>query len=167
MLRPAADENFTKRLIGAVGAANVLTGGAVAGFATDVYRSRELPLAVVRPASVEALQAAVRTATSAGIAVYTRGGGASYTDGYLPARPDSILIDMGGLDRIVEINETDAYVTVEAGVTWAALKAALDPRGWRTPFLDPSPALRRPSADRYPSTRSATDQAPTASAPNP
>jgi len=62
MLRPAADENFTKRLIGAVGAANVLTGGAVAGFATDVYRSRELPLAVVRPASVEALQAAVRTA---------------------------------------------------------------------------------------------------------
>jgi FAD/FMN-containing dehydrogenase len=120
-----------------VGAANVLTGGAVAGFATDVYRSRELPLAVVRPASVEALQAAVRTATSAGIAVYTRGGGASYTDGYLPARPDSILIDMGGLDRIVEINETDAYVTVEAGVTWAALKAALDPRGWRTPFFGP------------------------------
>ena len=112
-------------------------GDAVIGMATDVYRARALPLAVVRPASVEDLQLAVRTATAAGIAVYTRGGGASYTDGYLPTRADSILIDMGGLDRIVEINEADGYVTVEAGVTWASLRDALAPRGMRTPFFGP------------------------------
>jgi D-lactate dehydrogenase (cytochrome) len=86
---------------------------------------------------VEQLQFAVRTATAAGTAVYTRGGGASYTDAYLPTRSDSILIDMGALERIVEINETDGYVTVEAGITWASLKAALDERGLRTPFFGP------------------------------
>jgi len=131
------DPDFTQRLVTALGAAKVLTGTAVAGFATDVYRAREMPLAVVRPANVEELQSVVQSATSAGIAVYTRGGGASYTDGYLPTRTASILIDMGGLDRIVEINAEDAFVTVEAGVTWAALKSALDAQGFRTPFFGP------------------------------
>jgi len=129
--------DFTHRLVLALGAEQVLTGDAVIGYATDVYRARELPLAVVRPTTIEGLQLAVRTATSNGIAVYTRGGGASYTDGYLPVRRDSILIDMGGLDRIVDINAEDGYVTVEAGVTWAALKAALDPLDFRTPFFGP------------------------------
>jgi FAD/FMN-containing dehydrogenase len=128
---------FTERLVLAMGAAQVITGDAVLGFATDVYRTRERPLAVVRPTTMDALQLAVGTATAHGVAVYTRGGGASYTDAYLPARCNSILIDMGGLDRIVEINAVDGYVTVEAGVTWAALKAALDPLGFRTPFFGP------------------------------
>jgi len=115
----------------------VVVGPAVAGYATDVYRSREMPLAVVRPASVEDVRTAVRTAGETGTAVFTRGGGASYTDAYLPSVPRSILIDMAGLNRIVEINEQDGYVTVEAGITWAALKRALDPTGFRTPFFGP------------------------------
>jgi FAD/FMN-containing dehydrogenase len=41
------------------------------------------------------------------------------------------------LNRIVEINLRDGYVTVEAGITWAALKQALDPTGFRTPFFGP------------------------------
>jgi FAD/FMN-containing dehydrogenase len=135
------DESFTQSLIATWGAGKVITGDAVVGLATDVYRARELPLAAVRPASVAELQALVRRATSAGVAVYTRGGGASYTDGYLPTRTHSILIDMGALDRIVEINVEDAYVTVEAGVTWAALKSALDERGFRTPFFGPFSGL--------------------------
>jgi FAD/FMN-containing dehydrogenase len=130
-------EDFTDHLIDALGRGTVLMGDAVTGYATDVYRARALPLAVVRPATVEELQTAVRTATAAGVAVYTRGGGASYTDGYLPTRRESILVDMTGLDRIVEINEPDGYVTVEAGITWAMLKAALDARGLRTPFFGP------------------------------
>ena len=124
-------------LVDVLGPGGVLTGSAVAGYATDIYRSRQLPLAVLRPATVEQLQVAVRTTTAAGIAVYVRGGGASYTDAYLPTRSDSVLIDMGALDRIVAINEADGYVTVEAGISWASLKAALDERGLRTPFFGP------------------------------
>lgn len=128
---------FAERLVLALGASQVITGDAVIGYATDVYRSRAMPLAVVRPITIDALQITVRTATTNGVAVYVRGGGASYTDGYLPGRRESILIDMGGLNRIVEINVEDGYVTVEAGVTWAALKTALDPLGVRTPFFGP------------------------------
>jgi FAD/FMN-containing dehydrogenase len=131
------DDSFLQRLIATCGADQVMTGDAVVGLATDVYRARELPLAAVRPASVEELQAIVRSATAAGVAVYARGGGASYTDGYLPTRTHSILIDLGALNRIVHINAQDAYVTVEAGVTWAELKSALDEQGLRTPFFGP------------------------------
>ena len=109
----------------------------MAPYVTDVYRSNAQPLAVVRPGSVDELQAVVRTATASHVAIFVRGGGASYTDGYLPSRSRAVLIDMGRLNRIVEINQTDAYVTVEAGTTWKALKDALDPLGLRTPFFGP------------------------------
>jgi glycolate oxidase len=136
-----ASAGLLARLEAIVGTGGLLTGDAVAPYAHDVYRSLETPLAVVRPTSVEALQALVRETVAAGVAIVPRGGGASYTDGYLPTRKDTILIDTGGLDRIVEINQTDAYVTVEAGVTWAALKTALDPLGLRTPFFGPFSGL--------------------------
>lgn len=44
------------------------------------------------------------------------------------------MIDTRNLNRIVEINTEDMYVTVEAGVTWAALSDALKDTGVRTPF---------------------------------
>jgi FAD/FMN-containing dehydrogenase len=131
------DVSPVPRLIQLLGADKVIVGPAVASFATDIYRSRETPLAVVRPDSVADLQAAVRLAAETRTAIFTRGGGASYTDAYLPSVRDSILIDMGGLNRVLEINEHDGYVTVEAGITWAALKAALDATPFRTPFFGP------------------------------
>jgi glycolate oxidase len=128
-------------LVAVAGADAVLTGDAAEPFFTDVYRRLEAPIAVVRPASVEALASVARWASAEDVAIVPRGGGASYTDGYLPTRTRSILIDLGGLDRIVEVNEADAFVTVEAGVTWARLKAALDPLGLRTPFFGPFSGL--------------------------
>ncbi len=130
-------DDLLARIAAVAGREAIITGPAADAFCTDVYRRRETPLAVVRPDSVDALSATIRTATSAGVAIYPRGGGASYTDGYLPTQRRSIIIDVGRLNRIVEINATDAYVTVEAGVTWADLKAALDPLELRTPFFGP------------------------------
>src|SRR5262245_44230191 len=124
-----------------VGSANVLTGDAVKSFATDVYRRSEWPMAVVRPESIEDLQRVVRAATERGIAVAVRGGGASYTDGYLAVSENQILIDMGGLNRIVSIDETNGHVTVEAGVTWAVLRDELTKRDLRTPFWGPFSGL--------------------------
>ena len=47
--------------------------------------------------------------------VAVRGGGASYTDGYLPTRSGTVLIDSSRLTGI-EVNAADMYVTVEPGV---------------------------------------------------
>lgn len=97
----------------------------------DVYAAGAPPRALLRPGSVEELSAGIAAATAAGLAVIPRGGGMSYTGGYLSPTPDFVLVDTAGLDRIVAVDDTDMTVTVEAGVTWAALHRALHPRGLR------------------------------------
>jgi FAD/FMN-containing dehydrogenase len=133
--------SLLERLAACVGASNLLTGDDRMFYATDVYTHRELPMAVARPGSQDELIAVVAAAYEAGVAVVTRGGGASYTGGYLPATSRSVLIDVSRLNRVLEINKNDAYVTVEPGVTWAALDAALAPFDLRTPFRGPFSGL--------------------------
>lgn len=103
-------------------------------YAQDVFTKSHPALAVVRPTTQEQLAAAVREITALGIAAVPRGGGMSYTSGYVPKEADSVIVDLASLDRILEINETDMTVTVEAGCTWMKLYEALKPRGLRTPF---------------------------------
>ncbi len=111
-------------------------------YSEDVYRSGLLPAAVIRPDSTEQLAAALRALAPHGLPVVPRGGGMSYTDGYLPVEADSISVDLLGLDRIIAINAEDRYVTVECGVTWKALHDALEPYGLRTPYWGPLSGLR-------------------------
>ncbi len=106
-------------------------------YSTDVYRRADvLAVAVVRPGTVEELQAVVRLCSQHKSPLVVRGGGASYTDGYLPVRPNTVSIDMARLNRI-EVNAEDMYVTVEAGLTWAKLFETLSAQGLRTPFWGP------------------------------
>jgi glycolate oxidase len=125
-----------------VGAENVLADDESRLFySTDVYRQADkLAAAVVRPGSVEELQAVVRHCASTGSPIVTRGGGASYTDGYLAIRDNTICVDTNRLNRI-SIHEDDMYVTAEAGVTWAELNVALKEQGLRTPFWGPFSGL--------------------------
>lgn len=117
-----------------LGPDNVLTGEADRlFFGHDVFRAGELPAAVVRPGSVEELQAVVLAAYESGTPIVMRGGGASYTDGYAHTRAGGITIDSSRLNRI-EINEANATVTVEAGVTWTELREAVLARGYKTRF---------------------------------
>ncbi|WAC71964.1 FAD-binding oxidoreductase [Roseateles sp. SL47] len=125
------------QLRAAVGDAGVSTDAdTLAVAAQDVFQQGGLPLAVLRPGNVEALQAAVRCCASAGVAMVPRGGGASYTDGYLLATGGHVLIDVGALNDI-NIDPINAVVTVGAGVTWATLRERLAPHGLRTPFWGP------------------------------
>jgi glycolate oxidase len=125
------------QLAAIVGADRCLQGAAAEPYHTDVYRSLEAPLAVVRPTTVDQVQELMQLTHSHDLPVAVRGGGASYTDGYLAREQRSVLLDLSGLDQILEINEEDCYVTVEAGVTWATLSETLEARGWRTPFRGP------------------------------
>lgn len=102
--------------------------------AQDIF-TRGVPAgAVLRPANIEQLAAAVAEAAGAGCAVIARGGGMSYSSGYVPAEADSVLIDMRGMNRVLEINRQDMFVTVEAGTTWSELHEALAGTGLRTPY---------------------------------
>lgn len=119
----------------------VLTEGALSTaatdcrfFAQDVFTRGPQAEVVVSPASSEELAAVVHTATSAGRAVVTRGGGMSYTSGYVPEEAGTVMIDMGRMNRVIAINREDMFVTVEAGVTWKALFEALQGTGLKTPY---------------------------------
>lgn len=103
-------------------------------FATDLFFRKSLPLAAVSPGSVEELARVTTLVTESDLAVVPRGGGLSYSAGYLADRGDSVLIDTRRLNKIIEINSTDMYVHVEAGVTWYQLNQALEEKQLRTLF---------------------------------
>ena len=111
-------------------------------YAEDTYRSLETPLAAVVPGTIDELSRVAAVCSRAGVALVPRGGGMSYTDGYLHTRSASVTVDMRRLTKIIEINEADMYVTVECGCTWAELNAALKAKNLRTPYWGPLSGLR-------------------------
>lgn len=134
----SAHRALLDRLAQIVGPANVATSDADRTFfAEDTFRSLETPLGAVAPGTVDELSAVAAACNAAGIAMVPRGGGYSYTDGYLHTRKDSITIDTRRLNRIIEINPADMYVTVEVGATWKALDEALAAHNLRTPYWGP------------------------------
>lgn len=107
-------------------------------YANDIFWQPGIrPLAVATPADAAVAAEAVGICTRAGIAVVPRGGGMSYTKGYLPAVDVAVVFDMRGLNRVIEVNADDLYVTVETGCTWAEVNAAVDAAGLRTGYWGP------------------------------
>lgn len=127
-----------------LGADAVLSDDATRRFySNDIFwQPGVLPLAVVLPQTAEEAAAAIGIATAAGIAVTPRGGGMSYTKGYLPSRAEAIVVDATRLNRIIEVNADDLYITVETGCTWAQVHEALEGTGLRTAYWGPLSGFR-------------------------
>lgn len=118
-----------------VGAEHVLTDAESCSlYSQDVFTKATPALAVVQPENIEQLAAAVKVATQAGCDVIPRGGGMSYTSGYVPTSPNAVTFDLGRMNRVLEINTEDMYVTVECGCTWKELHEELEATGYRTPY---------------------------------
>ncbi len=136
-------QTIVERLAIIVGSANVSDGIAERTFfSTDISRQGETVAAVVRVASTAELSDVLRACAEQDLVVIPRGGGFSYTGGYMPIRAGSVMIDMRGLDQIVEIEEEDMYVRVGTGCTWRNLYEALKARGLRTPYFGPMSGYR-------------------------
>jgi FAD/FMN-containing dehydrogenase len=135
----ADPSSLLSALASIVGPEHVLAGDEDRAFySQDIYAQAAHRVALaVRPGTVEELAATVAAITGAGHAVLPRGGGASYTGGYLPERAEAVCVDTRRLDRVVEVDAGDMYVVVEAGCTWKSLAAALRGKGLRTPFWGP------------------------------
>ncbi len=125
-----------------VGEPYVLTDPAERAFhSMDAFWTGETAAAVARPGTVAELSEIVRVATGAGYTVIPRGGGLSYTRGYVPVERKTVMIDMRRINRVTEIDAEDMTVTVEAGCTWNELRNALRPHGLRTPYFGPMSGL--------------------------
>ena len=92
---------------------------------------------ICTPRTAEEVQAVLGIAARHGAAVSSRGGGMSYTAGYRPKRPDTILLDLRQLNAVREVNITDRYVIAEAGATWDSVTEALKPDGVRVELQAP------------------------------
>jgi D-lactate dehydrogenase (cytochrome) len=132
-----AAKEFIDRLASIVGADAVLTSPADRQFYSLDFSEEggAIAMAVVKPTTAEQVAAIVRAAGAAGVAVNTRGGGMSYTKGHVPVRPETIILDATGLNRVLEVNTVDRYVSLETGVRWVDLRAALHDTGFRVPYL--------------------------------
>ncbi|MHB8286878.1 MAG: FAD-binding oxidoreductase [Caulobacteraceae bacterium] len=141
-LPPIADLQATLAQI--VGAPNVHADEArLRLHSEDIWKpADQLAALIVAPATTEELAQAVRAIAGAGCAIAPRGGGMSYTGGYVPTVARTVSIDTSRMDKIVRISREDMTVTVQAGVTWQALNAALAPLKLRTPFWGPMSGLK-------------------------
>ena len=105
--------------------------------AQDIFSETLSVLAVLAPVSTEDVAAIVRAAAVHGLHVVPRGGGISYTGGYLSPDPGrAVVLDMCRIVA-VEVEPADMYAVVGAGCTWAALDAALAPHGLRAAYWGP------------------------------
>lgn len=103
-------------------------------YASDLLKSSTCG-AVIKPVSEKDVQAVVRAARSHDMKIFPRGGGFTYSSGYTPDAENAVMLDMSVSNKIIEINERDMYIHVEAGVTWKQIYDALEPKGLRLPFF--------------------------------
>ncbi|MCB8913395.1 FAD-binding protein [Rhodococcus rhodochrous] len=111
----------------------VLVGGdEVERFRTDRsgYSPEGSPEAVVRARTVADVQRAVVHAREHRWTVVPRGAGTGLAGG-AAAGAGSLVVDVSGLDRILEISADEAIAVVEPGVITARLDAAAEERGLR------------------------------------
>jgi FAD/FMN-containing dehydrogenase len=133
-------QDIASALAKIVGDAHVITDAAERRvYSNDIFfwDDAETADVVVQPGSPEEVSALVKAAADLGLSIYTRGGGMSYTKGYVPAEAGCMLIDLRRLNRIREINVTDRYVVVDAGCTWTSVTDALKEHGLKVDFSAP------------------------------
>jgi glycolate oxidase len=123
-----------------VGAENVKDDPAdlyVYGSDASVHEAQ--PWAVVRPVETGQVQALLRYANQQEMPVIARGGGSAMCGQTVPIK-GGIILDMKGMNRIIEVNAADGYCRCEPGVVDDDLNKALKPYGF---FYPPTPASSR------------------------
>ncbi|QCP53282.1 FAD-binding oxidoreductase [Trinickia violacea] len=110
-----------------VGAANVVNAAADMSPHLIDWRKRHTGTAacVVFPRNVEQVSRVLAHCNANGIKVFPQGGNTSVCGGSVPdASGNSILLNLGKMNRILEINANDNSMTVEAGCILADLQEA-------------------------------------------
>ena len=101
-------------------------------FETDAltaYTAR--PLAVVLPGSTEAVSTVLAYCHANGVKVVPRGAGTSLAGGALPVE-DGIVLGLGRMSRVLEIDYVNRVAQVEAGITNLAISEAVGAGGFCT-----------------------------------
>ena len=105
-------------------------------FEADAFAgSSRSPLAVVMPGSTQDVASILQYAHENRIKIVPRGAGTSTTGAAVPAE-DTIVVCLSRMNAVLDIDYPNRTVTVEAGVTTAAITRAVAERGF---FYAPDP----------------------------
>lgn len=126
-----------------VGRANVLTERVdLQTYEYDAYGEPSLPGAVVFVGSRDEVVAVVKLLDRASIPFVPRGYGTNVSGGSL-ALDGGVVIEMGRMNKILDIDLPDLCVTVEPGIFTWDISVALAPRGY---YYAPDPASLKASS---------------------
>ncbi|HEU5440936.1 MAG TPA: FAD-binding oxidoreductase [Ktedonobacterales bacterium] len=120
---------LAERLLRALGADGMLSGADGDAYAVQGVA----PLAVARPDEIDGVCAAVAAAAELDVPVLPWGGGTRQAIGY-PPRQRGLVLSLERLTRVIEYDPADLTVTVQAGITHAALAARLAREGQTLPL---------------------------------
>ncbi len=132
-----SEQDFTNAVgafAGAVGEKHVVTDAAGLLRYQDPYAilapDHFTASAAVRPGSVEDVQAIVKVANDYKVPLWTVSAGKNNAyGGAAPRLPGSVILDLGRMNRILEVNEQFGYALVEPGVTYFDLYEHIQERG--------------------------------------
>lgn len=122
-------DDLLDRLRESVGADHVLTDDAdVAAYVVDWTGTiAGRALAVVRPGSTEEVAAVVAACAGAGVPVVPQGGNTGLVGGGVPdASGRQVVLSLGRMRRVREVDPVAGTVTVDAGVVLADVQAAAE-----------------------------------------
>jgi glycolate oxidase len=106
-------------------------------YETDAFTAyRRMPLIVVLPETTEQVSAVLRFCQDNGVPVVPRGAGTSLCGGSTP-QEDAVVIGLGKMSRVLDVNYPDRTMRVQAGITNLAVSAHIAPDGF---FYAPDPS---------------------------
>ena len=104
-------------------------------YSADVSFSKPLPPRfVVKPENAAQVQELVKWANETGTPlVPVSSGGPHFKGDTVPSVPESVIVDLSGMNKIISINRRQRMVIVEPGVTYGQLQEALAKEGLTLP----------------------------------
>jgi len=91
------------------------------------------------PINVDSVREAITRRVEQGYAIYPQGGQTALDFGGIPRRP-GVVIETRALDRVIDYPYADMTITIEAGMTLAALQSTLSEHRQRLPLEAPHPS---------------------------
>ena len=117
-------ENFSDSLIDLI------------AYSKDSSEHHHRPDVALWPVNTEQISAIMKLASREKFPIVPRGAGTSLAGLAVPEQ-GGIILDLGRMDKIIDVNIEDRLVVVQPGVVYAALDRALAPYGF---FFPPDPA---------------------------
>lgn len=125
-------ESMKQKLVGIVGANNVIDNPAVLeSYSKDEsFATPMMPVLVVKPENSAQVQELVKWANESKTPLVPVSSGAPHFKGdTVPSVPESVIVDLSGMNKIININRQQRMAVIEPGVTYGQLQEALAKEG--------------------------------------